>query len=207
MLPLEFQPDSRYAYSNAGINTAARMLEVVTGQAYETFMQTRLFDPLGMVDTTFWPSQAQVARLATTYRPGEGNVGLLPTTISQLRYPLTARVGRHPMPAGGLFSTAADVARFGRMILRGGELDGRRYVSEASVAAMATRQTAADIPESYGLGWGVGDGWFGHGGALATDLKVDRQRGRVLVYLVQHAGFPGEGGKGRELFERAASGG
>ena len=56
MLPLEFEPDSKYAYSNAGINTAGRIIEVVSGMPYEQFMEQRLFQPLGMKDTTFWPS-------------------------------------------------------------------------------------------------------------------------------------------------------
>jgi CubicO group peptidase (beta-lactamase class C family) len=67
MLPLEFEPGSRYQYSNEGINTAGRMIEVVSGMSYEDFLQQRLFDPLGMTDTTFWPSAAQAKRLAKTY--------------------------------------------------------------------------------------------------------------------------------------------
>lgn len=64
MTPLEFEPDSKYQYSNAGINTAARVIEVVAGMPFERFLQERLFQPLGMTDTTFWPSEVQVARIA-----------------------------------------------------------------------------------------------------------------------------------------------
>ena len=60
-------------YSNAGINTAGRIIEVVSGQAYEDFLDARLFAPLGMTDTTFWPNSDQLARLATSYKPGAGN--------------------------------------------------------------------------------------------------------------------------------------
>src|SRR5579871_2613285 len=76
MTPLQFEPGTKYQYSNAGINTAGRVIEVVSGMPYEQFLQKRLFDPLRMTDTTFWPSEAQVARLAKSYRPGKGNVGL-----------------------------------------------------------------------------------------------------------------------------------
>ena len=70
MTPLEFEPDSKYQYSNAGINTAARIIEVVTGMSFEKFLDERLFQPLGMKDTTFWPSEAQAARIAKAYKPG-----------------------------------------------------------------------------------------------------------------------------------------
>ena len=70
MTPLEFEPDSKYQYSNAGINTAARIIEVVAEMPFEQFLDERLFQPLGMKDTTFWPSQEQVARVAKPYKPG-----------------------------------------------------------------------------------------------------------------------------------------
>lgn len=202
-MPLQFEPDSKYQYSNEGINTAARILEVVSGMPYAEFMQQRLFEPLGMKDTTFWPGEAQIGRLARSYKPGAANTGLEATNIGQLQYPLSDRARRYAMPAGGLFSTASDVARFCQMILNGGELDGRRYVSASAVQQMTSRQTAPGL-EGYGLGWSVGDGWFGHGGALATNMTVDTKRGIITVFLVQHAGFPGEGGQSHDAFQRAA---
>jgi len=203
MLPLEFEPDTKYSYSNAGINTAGRIIEVVSGMPYEQFMDQRLFKPLGMKDTTFWPDSKQVRRLAKSYKPNAAKNGLEETTITQLRYPLTDRT-REPMPAGGLFSTAADVARFCQMMLNRGELDGRRYLSEAAVAQMTTRQTPDTVKEKYGLGLSIGDGEFGHGGAYATNMTIDTQHGLVFVWMVQHAGFPGDGEKSRDAFMQAA---
>jgi len=203
LLPLQFEPDSKYQYSNAGINTAARILEVLSGMKYEDFMQKRLFDPLGMKDTTFWPGDEQVARLARSYKPNAAKDGLDETTVGQLTYPLTDR-RRQPMPAGGLFSTAADVARFCQMILNGGELDGHRYVSEAAVKQMTTKQTAEALKDGYGLGWSTGGGNFGHGGAFATNMNIDSGRGLITVYMVQHNGFPGDGGKAQGAFRRTA---
>ena len=67
--PLTHEPGSKYQYSNAGINTGARIIEVVSGMSYEDFMDQRLFKPLGMKDTTFWPNEEQVSRLAKPYKP------------------------------------------------------------------------------------------------------------------------------------------
>jgi CubicO group peptidase (beta-lactamase class C family) len=205
MTPFLFAPGSRYLYSNAGINTAGRVIEVVSGMPYAEFLSTRLFDPLGMRDTTFWPSGEQLLRLAKAYKPGPDKTGLVETPITQLTYPLHDRDTRYPMPAGGLFSTARDLARFCQMILNGGTFEGTRYLSESAVKEMTTRQTGKDLKESYGLGWAIGNGTFGHGGAYATNMTIDPQRGLITLWLVQQAGgFPGEGGKSQAAFRAAA---
>ncbi|MHB1557871.1 MAG: serine hydrolase domain-containing protein [Isosphaeraceae bacterium] len=218
---LQFAPGTKYEYCNAGINTAGRIIEVVSDVPYEEFLQKRLFDPLGMKDTTFWPDEAQVARLAKSYRPGPKNQGLEEIGITQLTYPLTDRSKRHPYPAGGLFSTASDLARFGQMIAHGGTFEGRRYVSERAVRAMTSTQTGKLLnngrgEHGYGLGWSTSryakendgpviPGPCGHGGAYATNMSIDPGRGLITVYLVQHAGFPGvDGSKVQEAFQQAA---
>jgi CubicO group peptidase (beta-lactamase class C family) len=109
------------------------------------------------------------------------------------------------MPAGGLFSTASDVARFCQMILNRGTFGGKRYVSEASVAEMTRRQTGEGIPQNYGLGWATGGGTFGHGGAEGTNMTIDPARGLIYVWMVQHAGFPGNGKESQNAFRRAAA--
>jgi len=203
MTPLIYEPGTQYRYSNAGINTAARIIEVVTQQSFEDFLQKRFFDPLGMKDTTFWPSDEQVKRVVKAYSPTDDKPGLKEIKISQLTYPLNNRQ-RGPMPAGGLFSTAADMGIFCQMILNNGEFRGKRYLSEKAVQEMAKRQTGEGIKDSYGLGWAVGDGWLGHGGALATNMTVDHKRGLATVWLVQHAGFPQDGDKAQGAFVQAA---
>jgi CubicO group peptidase (beta-lactamase class C family) len=129
--------------------------------------------------------------------------GLVETKIGQLTYPLNDR-RRQPMPAGGLFSTAEDTGKFCRMVLGGGVFEGKRYLSEAAVKEMTSRQTGEGIRESYGLGWATGGSTFGHGGAFATNMTIDPKRGLVLVFLVQHAGFSKEGAKSFGAFRRAA---
>ena len=204
MTPLIFEPGTQYQYSNAGINTAARIIEVVTSQSFEQFLDERFFKLLGMTDTTFWPTESQAARIAKAYKPGPNKQGLEVTPISQLYYPLTDRTQRFPMPAGGLFSTAHDVCRFYQMLLNGGELDGKRYLSEASVKALTSRQTPADLQQSYGFGFSVSPTQFGHGGAYSTNTTAHTDRGLITLWLVQHAGFPGNGAKAQETFRNAA---
>ncbi len=129
LVPLQFPPGSKYQYSNAGINTAGRIIEVVSGMPYEEFMDERLFKPLGMKDTTFRPSASQVKRLAKSCKPNKEKTDLEETTVTQLRYPLSDRHSRYPMPAGGLFSTASDTAKFCQLILNGGVFNGKRLLS------------------------------------------------------------------------------
>jgi CubicO group peptidase (beta-lactamase class C family) len=203
MTPLLFEPGSKYQYSNAGINTAGRIIEIKSGMPYEEFLETRLLRPLGMRDTTFRPGDAQLLRLAKSYKPNRDGNGLEETTITQLKYPLSDRK-RQPMPAGGLFSTAHDLARFCQMISNGGVFEGKRYLSQAAVAELTRKQTPKQIKDGYGLGWAMGGGSFGHGGAYSTNMTIDRDRGLIYVFLVQHAGFPGKGGSSYDVFKKTA---
>lgn len=192
-LPLQFEPDTKYQYSNAGINTAGRIIEVVSGMPYDEFLNKRLFAPLGMKDTTFWPNAEQLKRLAKSYKPTADKKDLEETTIGQLKYPLNDRK-RQPMPAGGLFSTATDLSLFYRMIAHGGQLGGKRYLSEAAVQEMTSKQTG-DLPTPYGYGFSVGGGRIGHGGAYSTNSAYDTAQQLITIFLVQHAGWRNEDGK------------
>jgi CubicO group peptidase (beta-lactamase class C family) len=201
--PLLFEPGSKSQYSNAGINTAGRIIDVVSGMPYETFLDKRLFEPLGMKDTTFWPNEEQLTRLAKSYKPNAAKTGLEEIKIGQLKYPLSDR-HRQPMPAGGLFSTASDVGRFCQMVLNGGTLEGKRYLSEDAVKQMTSKQTGAAIKVNYGLGWATGGGTFGHGGAHSTNMTIDPKRGLITVFMVQHAGFPNNGNQAQGTFRKVA---
>ena len=109
-----------------------------------------------------------------------------------------------PMPGGGLFSTAVDVARFCQMVLNGGVIQGKRYLSEKAVQTMTSKQTCEALKDGYGLGWSTHDGVFGHGGAHATNMTIDSHRGLITVFMVQHAGFPKDGSKSQGAFQEAA---
>jgi len=186
--PLMFQPGTSYSYSNEGINTAARIIEVVSGMPYEKFIQQRLLDPLGMTDTTFWPNDEQIARLAETYKLDPKTKDIVRVPISQLTYPLNDRQHRFPMPAGGLFSTAADVSKFCQMILNGGTLNGRRYISAASLQAMTSVQNGGLGKANYGFGWSITKNGFGHGGANKNAMDIDTTTGRIFIFMVQQDG-------------------
>jgi CubicO group peptidase (beta-lactamase class C family) len=202
---LLFEPGSSYQYSNAGINVAGRIIEVVSGMPYEDFLDKRLFGPIGMKDTTFWPSVAQEKRVAKSYKSNKDKTALEETTVTALKYPLSNRKDRYPCPGGGLFSTASDCGLFCQMLLNGGVHNGKRILSEDAVKELAKRQTASNIKESYGLGFSVGGGSFGHGGAYATNMSIDTKRGLVFVWMVQQSGgYPGNGGQAQGAFRKAA---
>jgi CubicO group peptidase (beta-lactamase class C family) len=200
MLPLEFEPGSKFLYSSAGINTAARIVEVVSGMPYEKFLDQRLLEPLGMKDTTFWPNAAQLQRLAKSYTPNADKTGWEETPIIQLQYPLDDHQ-RQPVPGSGLFSTAMDLSRFCRMILGGGQFEGKRYLSERALRQMTSTQTIAPLPP-YGLGWEISrkpGSSFGHGGSYHTFMRIDPEHQLIMVLLTQHAFWRSEE-QGRKIF-------
>ncbi|MGI4788128.1 MAG: serine hydrolase domain-containing protein, partial [Janthinobacterium lividum] len=164
----------------------------------------RLFDPLGMTDTTFWPTVAQQRRLAKSYRPNAARDGLEEIQITSLRYPLDDPA-RQPYSGGGLFSTAPDLVRFCQMIFRGGRDEARTYLSPESIAEMTRKQTGDTLEASYGLGWDVGSNTYGHGGAYATLMTMHPSQGLITIFLVQHDGFPLDGDQSRETFVRIAT--
>lgn len=158
---------------------------------YEAFMARRLFVPLGMTDTTFVPTRSQLARLATSYKESDDKTKLVAIPIDQLKYPLDGP-GRYPMPAGGLFSTARDEARFCQMLLNEGEWDGVHYLAPGSVRAMTTRQSPPETEIAYGFGWKVSDSAYSHSGAYGTNVLVDPGLGLIIAYMVHqsHGNYP-----------------
>ncbi len=226
--PMQYEPGAKWSYTQSGINAAARIVEVVSGLTFDQFLQQRLFDPLGMKDTTFYPTDAQRARLVTAYAKNKDTGAL---------EPVPPREGfgtrdRPPQGNGGLFSTAPDYARFCQMLLGGGTLDGRRYLSADAMKFLATPQTG-DLPtgffqnDTYGqhganYGWGLGTcilrtphegvaamlspGAFGHGGAWGTQAWCDTVKGVAYVLMVQRANFPNsDASEVRRVFQQAAA--
>ncbi len=218
--PLRFAPGSKWEYSQTGINTAARIVEVVSGESFPDFLEKRFFKPLGMKDSTFYPNAAQLARLAISYDRPDGGT-LRPVKLGFLGGKDLADPKRYPRANGGLFSTARDYARFCRMILRGGELDGRRYLKPESVKLMTTvqsgsLQTGFTPGNAWGLGWCVirepqgvsaalSPGTFGHGGMFGTQAWIDPVKQRFHILLIQRAGLPNSDGSDiRRAFHEAA---
>ena len=214
--PLDFEPGSRWAYCNSGIDTLGRIVEVVSGKRYEEFMASRIFDPLGMKDSTFHPTEEQRKRVAGLYDSKDGRLVAAPDTILG-----QVEKARHPVPAGGLYSTAADVARFYRMMLNDGSLDGKKILSPKAVREL-TRVQTGDLKCGFtpGMGFGFGfavvrkpegvtamlsEGTFGHGGAFGTQSWADPKKGVFVILLVQRVGLPnGDASEIRKEFQRLA---
>ena len=200
--PLQWQPGEKYAYGNQGMNIAARVVEIVSGVAYEDFLQKRFFDPLGMTETTFWPSEAQIARLAHAYGPNKDKSGYAQGGIGFLTKPFSDRVHRFPEAGGGLFSTANDILRYGLMLANTGESDGTRYLSPAAMDELRKEQTGA-TKVNYSLGYHLRNGMFGHDGAYGTDLSVNPSTGMIAVFMVQCTS--GDQWSARDLFLKTAT--
>jgi len=187
--PLMYQPGTDYSYANEGINIAGRIVEVVSGLPYETFMQQRLFDPLGMVDTTFWPNADQIKRLAKSYKTAPDGKSMTETPITQLSLPLDDHKHRYPMPAGGLFSTAADTVKFMQMLLDQGTFQGRKILTPTAVKEMTTEQNKGMGKTHYGLGIQTPGKppylTVHHGGAYKTYMSENTTTGAILVYMIQ----------------------
>jgi CubicO group peptidase (beta-lactamase class C family) len=214
--PLEFEPGTKWSYCNLGIDTLGRVIEVVSGLSYEDFLHMRIFQPLGMKDTTFYPTPEQLERVATTYdRKG----GKLVAVANSILGPPTG--ARYPIPAGGMYSTGADLARLYRMMLNQGTLGDVHILSPESVAEMTRVQTgdlkAAFTPGmGFGLGWAVvrtptgvtrmlSPGSYGHGGAFGTQAWIDPHQDLFVVLLIQRSGLPNsDASKMREELQAAA---
>ncbi len=227
--PMQFEPGSRWSYCQSGINAAGRIVEVVSGMSFDAFLQKRLFQPLGMKSTTFYPGTSERARQVTAYAKN-------PTTGSLEAVPPRPEFGprnRPPQGNGGLYSTAEDYGRFCQMLLGGGRFQGVRYLSEASMKLLSTPQTPETLPtgffqnDTYGrhglnYGWGLGTcvlktphegvpamlspGTFGHGGAWGTQAWVDPVKGVAYVLMVQRSNFPNSDASDvRRTFQQAAA--
>lgn len=218
--PIEFEPGSRWKYSTAGSNVLGRVVEVVSGQKFEDFLQERLLDPLGMYNTTFFPTRSQAKRTAKSYLKNEDSPELTEIQVHFVRGDLWD-TQRTVKPGGGLFSTADDLRRLYQMMLNGGIWNGRRLLSEKSVREL-TRTQSGDIKTGFtdGMSWGLQfqvvkepqgvtailhPGTFGHGGAYATQSWADPVNQTIYILMIQRRGFPnGDDSPIRKAFQEAA---
>lgn len=226
--PMKNEPGEKWIYTQSGINLAGRIVEVVSGRPFDAFLQERLFDPLGMVDTTFYPTDEQRTRLATPYARNRDTGRLEPAPPRQ-EYGVRPRP---PQGNGGLYSTPRDYAAFCRMLLNGGTVDGRSYLREAGLRAVSTVQTG-DLPtgffqsDAFGnhgkdYGWALGTcvlrqphagvaamlspGTFGHGGAWGTQAWIDPARRVSYALFVQRTNFPNSDASDvRRVFQESAA--
>ncbi len=201
-VPLQFEPGTRWMYSNMGIDTLGRIVEVASGMKYEDFLKQRIFDPLGMKDSFFYPPAAKRERIAMVYGKRDGKweragAGILGGDPAKFR-----EGAKYPGPSFGLFSTAEDLSLLTQMMLNGGTLNGKRILSPATVKMMTTVQNAKLEPSGHNTGQGYGLAWtvvkdqrfevllrpkgtYGHGGAFGTDYWVDPEHHLIGIFMVQ----------------------
>jgi len=199
--PLTDQPGSKWTYNNNAINLLGRVIEAASGKGYADFMEERLFEPLGMENTTFWPTPDHLDVLAKPYAKNKQTGSLVEAKNSRFSEPLHDPK-RTPFPAGGLYSCAKDLAKLYQMLLNQGELGGRRYLKAATLKQMTSNQLG-DLPKvSFAPGMHMGLGFhivaqpqevteslsvgtFGHGGAFGTQAWIDPVKKRAYVLLIQ----------------------
>jgi CubicO group peptidase (beta-lactamase class C family) len=200
-LPLDFQPGTRWAYSNwAGFDVLARVVEVASGKPYDQFLKENILDPLDMKDTGFKPlADSRAPRFARPYRrtPNGLAKGEPPTQTDFITSPT------YFSGAAGLSSTAEDSWRFAQMLANGGEFNGKRLLSPNTVELMRSNQVGDLFPGSgifppHGSGFGLSvavvtdhimagipEGTFGWDGAFGCQFLVSPKENMVMVIMIQ----------------------
>jgi CubicO group peptidase (beta-lactamase class C family) len=197
--PLDFQPGTQWAYSGyAAPDTLSRIVEILSGQPYDEFLRTRIFQPLGMHDTFFYPPDDRRPRMTTLYSKSPNGLVKAP---NQDGFSLKSYFSG----GGGLMSTAEDYLQFAQMLLNGGELNGKRLLSPRTVDLMSSNHVG-DLfngklgRPAHGMGYGllvgivednvaagmrVSNGSFGWDGAYGTQAWIDPKEKMVTIVMIQ----------------------
>ena len=197
---LDFQPGTLWRYSGLhGFDVLCRIVEVASGLTIDRFMQQRLFDPLGMKDTGFTITAARQPRMAIMYRRVQGGGFERQADQGGLSSPTYFSC------SGGMVSTAEDYLQFAQMLVNGGELNGRRYLSPKTIALLASNHTGDLVNGQFGrpargMGFGLGvqvvedpvaadlrqsKGTFGWAGAYGTNINIDPLEKMVTIIMMQ----------------------
>jgi CubicO group peptidase (beta-lactamase class C family) len=198
-VPLDFQPGTLWRYSGqAGFDILSRVVEVASGQTYEQFLKQRFFEPLGMKDTGFYPTGDGASRLVTLYARQAGTLTRNPnqeTGVSHVYF----------SGAGGIMTTASDYLQFAQMMVNGGQLNGKRYLSPKTIELMTSNHTGDMVNgqfgrPAHGMGFGlsmqvvldpvaadlrVGAGTFGWAGAYGCNVNMDPKENMVSIIMMQ----------------------
>ncbi len=196
---LDFQPGTQWAYSGAaGPEVLGRIVEIVSGQAYDQFLRTRVFEPLGMKDTFFYPPDDRRSRLVTLYDKSPAG---LPKSANQDGFSSKTFFGA----GGSLMSTAEDYLQFAQMLCNGGRLNGKVLLSPRTVQLMASNHVGELFNgklgrPARGMGYGllvgvvedavasglrVSTGSFGWDGAYGTQAWIDPTEKMVTIVMIQ----------------------
>ena len=214
-------PGGRFVYSDLNFMLLGEIVARVSGQPLDEFAARRIFEPLGMGETMFLPPAALAGRIAPTEAcvgvewPCRGDAADAVMLRGAVHDPTARRMGGVAGHAG-LFSTAVDLARFGEMVLGGGERDGVRILAPLTVARMTSPATPAGMRDVRGLGWDIdsrysanrGDlfpvGSFGHTGFTGTSIWIDPSSRTIVVFLSNRV-HPDGGGRVVALRGRVAT--
>ena len=197
-LPASAHPGERWIYGYS-IDILGALVEKVSGQPLDEFLSERIFEPLGMTDTSFYLPRSKRDRLATVYAMRDGSLERAPEEGSAGQGAFVDGPRRSFSGGAGLLSTATDYARFLQMILNGGQLDGQRILSRTTTELMGVSHIG-DIEFRPGQGFGLGFsvledvgvrgtpgsiGELGWGGAYHSTYWIDPEEGIVVVHLTQ----------------------
>lgn len=196
-IPLNYQPGTQWIYS-VSVDVQAYLVEVLSGQSFDVFLQERIFEPLGMKDTGFYVSADKADRLSRSYAPGEGGKLVSEPNSAYLEKPTFFSGG------GGLTSTASDYLKFAKMHLYNGELDGVRVLSEQAAKLMRTNQLPEPVKNIggfypgnvFGLDFavvndsqaagGVPEGSFWWWGIAGTWFWIDPVQDIIFIGMIQN---------------------
>ena len=196
--PLDFQPGTQWRYSGlAGIDTLGRVIEVASGQTLDVFLKQGIFDPLGMKDTAFFPTDDRLPRVVTLYKR-------TPAGLEKTDGPSWLVSRTYFSGGAGLWSTAEDYLHFAQMLVNGGELNAKRLLGPRTIALMASNHVGDLYAQAgatrRGMGFGLtvevvmnpieanrrqSAGSFGWDGAFGTHFWVDRKEQLVGLLLIQ----------------------
>jgi CubicO group peptidase (beta-lactamase class C family) len=214
-LPLKWHPGTHFEYGFS-TDVLGRVIEVVSGKRLDAYLKTRIFEPLGMIDTGYAVTGARKERLAKVYQhDSSGTLRPVPTLRGEIVE------GQRDFPGGGtgLFSTLDDYARFAHMLCNGGALAGERIIGRKTRDLMvANHLTGLAVPfHNLGVGYGYGlaidvrldnglagtlgtTGSFGWTGMATTYCRIDPVEKLVALCFAQHLPYDEHG-----LFERFAN--
>jgi CubicO group peptidase (beta-lactamase class C family) len=201
--PLNFQPGSAWDYSNAGIDVVGYVVQVASGMPLDQFMQKRIFDPLGMKDTTFWISADTLPRYVRNFEFDASTRKLKEVPFWGAYGTEVTDRQRPPLGAAGIFSTARDLTRFYQFMLQNGRAGDRTLLQPATVRQLIANQIGG-LSAGNGLAWGYGfalvadpngmaadrmlaPGSFGHMGIFGTNSWADPRREGIYILLMERA--------------------
>jgi CubicO group peptidase (beta-lactamase class C family) len=202
-MPLLFNPGEKWEYS-LGVDVLGRLIEVWSGKPLDEFFRSRIFEPLGMKDSYFYPPENKVDRLATAYAyyPDKGLNRFPDTPIREGTFVYSADYptnGPKKLFSGGagLVSTAMDYARFCQMMLDEGKFGNTRLLSRKTVELMTHDQLGKIGPDQgFGLGFGIEGvkeplselgsvGAYAWGGFFYTAFSIDPKEQMIVVFMAQ----------------------